>query len=60
MVKKPCIPESDVAGTIVAVGERVTKWKVGLDVYGIVPPNDVFRNGQGGLAEYTLVKEELL
>lgn len=60
MVKKPCIPESDVAGTIVAVGEGVTKWKVGLDVYGIVPANDVFSSGQGGLAEYTLVKEELL
>jgi NADPH:quinone reductase-like Zn-dependent oxidoreductase len=60
MVKKPCIPESDVAGTIVAVGEGVTKWKVGQNVYGIVPANDVFSSGQGGLAEYTLVKEEHL
>jgi NADPH:quinone reductase-like Zn-dependent oxidoreductase len=60
MVKKPCIPESDVAGIIVSVGEGVTKWKIGQNVYGIVPANDVFSSGQGGLAEYTLVKEQHL
>ena len=56
MTKKPVIPETDVAGTIVSVGGDVEQWKEGDKVYGIVPANDMLRRHQGAMREYTLLK----
>jgi NADPH:quinone reductase-like Zn-dependent oxidoreductase len=58
IVKKPCIPESDLAGTIVSIGSQVKGWKVGDHVFGITPGKDIFKTGQGGLAEYTVVQTQ--
>jgi len=60
IVKKPCIPEFDVSGTVVGVGPSVKTWKVGDEVFGILNTFEVFKTGMGGLAEYTLAREELL
>lgn len=46
---------ADIAGTIEEVGDEVSQWKVGDQVYG-----DIFNYGLGGLAEYTCVGEEAL
>lgn len=54
MVKKPCIPESDVAEIIVALGGDVQGWNIGDEVFGW----DVFKTGHGGLAEYTLLQKD--
>jgi NADPH:quinone reductase-like Zn-dependent oxidoreductase len=43
------IPGLEVAGTVAAVGERVTRWKVGQRAFGLV--------GGGGLADRVLVSE---
>lgn len=58
MVKKPCIPEFDISGTIAAVGTQVNKWKVGDEVYGITGADTVFKTGHGGLAEYTVLEQD--
>jgi 2-methylene-furan-3-one reductase len=60
MVRKPCIPESDVAGVIVAIGSDVTNWKIGDEVYGVIPTQEIIKTGQGGLAEYALVQQDYL
>ena len=60
VIKKPCIPESDVSGVIVAVGKDVKEWKVGDQVFGVTPGRDYFKTGQGALAEYTVVREEFM
>ena len=57
IVKKPCIPESDIAGTVVALGSDVQEWKAGDEVFGIIPGNEVFKTGQGGLTEYAAVDQ---
>ncbi|GBF37584.1 NAD(P)-dependent alcohol dehydrogenase [Leptospira johnsonii] len=44
---------ADVAGTVEAVGENVTKFRPGDDVFG-----DVFASGFGGFAEYKCGKED--
>jgi NADPH:quinone reductase-like Zn-dependent oxidoreductase len=59
-VKKPCIPEFDVAGTVVVVRSNVKRWKIGDDLFGILTTQDVFKTCQGGLAEFTLAREEFL
>ncbi len=43
------IPGLEVAGTVAAVGERVTRWKTGQRAFGVV--------GGGGLADRVLVPE---
>lgn len=58
IIKQPCIPEYDVAGTVVDVGKAVTQWNIGDRVYGTIPTTDLLRTGCGALAEYTLVKEQ--
>jgi NADPH:quinone reductase-like Zn-dependent oxidoreductase len=58
MVKKPAIPEMDVAGTIVSVGTDVQQWHPGDKVFGIIPASDMFRRRQGGLTEYALLQAE--
>ncbi|KAB8130300.1 NAD(P)-dependent alcohol dehydrogenase [Gracilibacillus oryzae] len=49
------IPGGDMAGIIEAVGEKVTKFQVGDEVYG-----DLSSNGWGALAEYVVTAEESL
>ena len=58
MIKKPAIPETDVAGTIVSVGKEVQQWKEGDQVFGAIPASDMYRRHQGGLREYALLKAE--
>jgi putative PIG3 family NAD(P)H quinone oxidoreductase len=48
----PDVPGLEVAGTAVAVGERVTAWRVGDRVFGLV--------GGGGLAERVAAHERCL
>ena len=57
-VKKPAIPELDVAGTIMAVGTDVQRWHPGDKVFGIIPGSDMFRRQLGGLSEYTLLHQD--
>ena len=57
-VKKPAIPELDVSGTIVSVGEGVQRWAPGDKVFGSIPAIDMIRGRQGGLREYTPLKAE--
>jgi NADPH:quinone reductase-like Zn-dependent oxidoreductase len=45
------VPGRDVAGTVVAVGRAVTRFRVGDEVYGI---------GPGSFAEYTVAREDRL
>jgi NADPH:quinone reductase-like Zn-dependent oxidoreductase len=42
----------------VSIGTQVKGWKVGDEVFGITPGKDVFKTGQGGLAEYTVVEAQ--
>ena len=59
IIKKPCIPEHDVAGTIISVGDAVKDWSVGDQVFGIKPTmGDVFKTGKGVLSEYTALKQD--
>jgi NADPH:quinone reductase-like Zn-dependent oxidoreductase len=60
MVKKPCVPEFDCSGVVISVGSKADRCKPGDEVYGITPANTVFRNGQGTLAEYTIVEQDNL
>lgn len=52
---KVTIPGAEVAGTVEAVGERVTRFRPGDDVYG-----DISEAGFGGFAEYVCVDEGAL
>ncbi|KAM7268760.1 hypothetical protein ACFE04_010926 [Oxalis oulophora] len=52
--KLPYIPATDVAGEVVAVGARVTKFKAGDKVVALL--NNVFG---GGLAEFVVAKERM-
>ena len=60
IVKKPGIPEFDVAGTVVDVGPDVERWKIGDELFGILDAREVLKTGQGALAEYTLAREDFL
>lgn len=53
-INKPKITTlgADIAGVVTAVGERVTRFKVGDEVYG-----DLSKVGFGGFAEYVAVPE---
>ncbi|MGB7594243.1 MAG: NAD(P)-dependent alcohol dehydrogenase [Erysipelotrichaceae bacterium] len=55
IVPKRKIYGSDVAGVIEEVGEHITKFKVGDEVFG-----DLATCGFGGFAEYTLASENVL
>lgn len=46
---------ADIAGRVEAVGQKVTKFKVGDDVFG-----DISSSGWGGYAEYAAVREDVL
>lgn len=46
------IPGADIAGVVVAVGNQVTRWKEGDEVFG-----DLCEDGWGGYAEFVCVKE---
>eukprot|EP00270_Netrium_digitus_P006728 TRINITY_DN193_c0_g1_i2.p1 TRINITY_DN193_c0_g1~~TRINITY_DN193_c0_g1_i2.p1 ORF type:complete len:398 (+),score=107.06 TRINITY_DN193_c0_g1_i2:88-1281(+) len=57
----PTIPGYDVAGVVVKVGENVTKFNVGDEVFGDLSEHAVNRPRQfGSLAEYAVVEEKLL
>ncbi|GAA5928890.1 NAD(P)-dependent alcohol dehydrogenase [Sporobolomyces koalae] len=58
--KTPCVPESDVSGTIVNGNLEGTDLKVGDAVFGIKAAELVLRSGQGVLAEYALVPKTAL
>lgn len=60
MVKKPCIAEMDVAGIVAGVGASVASFKVGDEVYGIIPGEVNMKTGHGALAQYTVVEEQHL
>lgn len=45
----------DISGTVEAIGTKVTKWKVGDEVFG-----DVSGGSWGGFAEYARAKEDVL
>lgn len=45
----------DISGTVVAVGSKVTRWKVGDEVFG-----DISGGSWGGFAEYARAKEDVL
>ena len=49
------IPGADIAGRVEAVGENVTQFKPGDDVYG-----DIAGGGSGGFAEYATAPEKAL
>ncbi len=46
------IPGADVAGTVVAVGNDITQWQVGDEVFGDI--------GAGAFAEYAVAKEKAI
>lgn len=46
---------ADIAGIVEAIGDKVTMWKIGDEVYG-----DISESGWGGFAEYTAVQEGAL
>ncbi|MCH1624450.1 NAD(P)-dependent alcohol dehydrogenase [Ferdinandcohnia quinoae] len=52
---KYLIPGGDVAGIVEAIGEKVTQFQVGDEVYG-----DLSRSGWGALAEYVVADEKSL
>lgn len=49
------IPGADIAGRVEAIGENVTQFKPGDDVFG-----DIAGGGSGGFAEYTTAPERAL
>ncbi len=51
----PMILGSDAAGVVAAVGECVSTWKVGQEVYGMME-----RNRSGSFAEYAIAKADAL
>jgi len=52
---KYLIPGGDIAGVVVAKGERVTQFQIGDEVYG-----DLSRSGWGAFAEYVVADEDAL
>ncbi|XP_061348585.1 2-methylene-furan-3-one reductase-like [Gastrolobium bilobum] len=57
----PAAPGNDVAGVVVRVGSKVTKFKIGDEVYGDI--NELAVNHPktiGSLAEYTTAEEKVL
>jgi len=56
-VKKPAIAEMDVSGIVVSQGEQVKSFKVGDEVFGIIPGDIEMKTGIGALAQYTVVEE---
>ncbi|CAD6587002.1 MAG: hypothetical protein CYPHOPRED_003757 [Cyphobasidiales sp. Tagirdzhanova-0007] len=55
LVKKPAVPESDFSGVVAAVLPGLqTDFKVGNEVFGMMPQNEIFKSGRGVLAEYAL------
>lgn len=56
LIRLPCIPGSDVAGTVVERGRRVTSLALGQPVYGMQPS----RRGLGAHAEYVVVPASAL
>lgn len=60
MVKKPCVAEMDVSGVVVGVGASVASFKVGDEVYGIIPGDLEFKTGNGALSQYTVLEEQHL
>ncbi|MGW7823194.1 NADP-dependent oxidoreductase [Streptomyces puniciscabiei] len=51
----PHVPGLDVAGRVAALGEGVTRWQVGDQVFGFVPPVS-----DGAAAEFVAVPQDLL
>lgn len=57
----PTVPGYDVAGVVVKVGSKVTKFKEGDEVYGDINEHGLTNPKRfGSLAEYTAVEERLL
>jgi NADPH:quinone reductase-like Zn-dependent oxidoreductase len=56
--KQP-IPGTDMAGVVVSVGERVTRFRAGDEVFGETMSSHQWTNG-GAFAEYVAVREEWL
>nr|XP_028963587.1 2-methylene-furan-3-one reductase-like [Malus domestica] len=57
----PTVPGYDVAGAVVKVGSRVTKFKVGDEVYGDLNEKSLDKPKKiGSLAEYTAAEERVL
>ncbi|XP_050103936.1 2-methylene-furan-3-one reductase-like isoform X2 [Malus sylvestris] len=57
----PTVPGYDVAGVVVKVGSRVTKFKVGDEVYGDLNEKALDKPKKiGSLAEYTAAEERVL
>lgn len=59
MIKKPAVAEMDVSGVVVGVGASVASFKVGDEVYGIIPFDLGYKTGTGTLSQYTVVPAEL-
>lgn len=57
MPELPAVIGTDMAGEVVAIGENVTRFKVGDEVYGLTGG---VRGLQGSLAEYVAADEDLL
>jgi|SRR5579859_5109281 len=55
LITKPAIPETDLSGTIVSVGDDVHEWAVGDNVYGVIPATEFMKKGQGALTQYALL-----
>eukprot|EP00026_Physarum_polycephalum_P012153 Phypoly_transcript_12430.p1 GENE.Phypoly_transcript_12430~~Phypoly_transcript_12430.p1 ORF type:complete len:348 (+),score=54.56 Phypoly_transcript_12430:64-1107(+) len=60
MVKKPCVAEMDVSGIVAGVGTGVSSFKIGDEVYGIIPGELQFKTSNGALSQYTVVEEHNL
>ena len=60
----PIIPGLDIAGKIAAIGESVTKFSVGQNVYAMMDANDEFAASgfakTGAYAEYSVTREDTL
>ena len=57
LFKSPKIPELDFSGSILATtaSPSRTDLPVGTQVFGSIPPDQVFRHGRGTLAEYVVL-----
>eukprot|EP01111_Echinosteliopsis_oligospora_P007717 TRINITY_DN2298_c0_g1_i2.p1 TRINITY_DN2298_c0_g1~~TRINITY_DN2298_c0_g1_i2.p1 ORF type:complete len:503 (+),score=197.22 TRINITY_DN2298_c0_g1_i2:61-1569(+) len=54
MVKKPCVPENDLSGVVVASAS--TEFAKGDEVLGIIPAELQFKTGFGTLGKYAIVE----